>query len=558
MIHKNEIHKDDILNYFLYPIEYDDNKILISNDIKNDLEIQTNNCPYKIIFKTSNQLGDIMTKKWGEYYSNNKKYIKHMRDFITSYKKITLSNEELFFNNYIEFKNERNFLKKYDFISWKHLDFINNSSNLLQLMTYYNITSPLINLCLPLILFIMPFFMLSFFTNMNISFYSYKILLQKQLKNHSLGKLFNIFSPNISNQEKVSASLGVAFYFFSIYQSILAGIGFYKNINNINQFLYDYKSFIIKSIDNIHLLERNSKYIKKFNKHLVENKNKLKNYLCYFDKINNSKFSLSSIINNGENMKLFNELFHNEEMHKTIMFSFGLTGFIDNLNKLKERINNKKMNKVKLSNKNKLINQYYIYVNKPVKNSIDLDNNYILTGPNASGKTTLLKTTILNLFFSQQFGYGCYEKCYLNPYDFIYSYINIPDTSERESLFELEAKRCLFIINEIERLKTQRNFIIFDELYSGTNNYEAIISANSYLKYLINKKINFILTTHFKELTKIENIENYKMDCNIDNSNNIIYKYKFIKGVNNINGGLKVLENMDYPREIIMSIKNKI
>ena len=64
----------------------------------------------------------------------------------------------------------------------------------------------------------------------------------------------------------------------------------------------------------------------------------------------------------------------------------------------------------------KIVNGYYVatVINEPdalqpVKNTVSLDKRLVITGPNASGKTTILKMTMLNILFSQQLGYGFYE-----------------------------------------------------------------------------------------------------------------------------------------------------
>ena len=117
-----------------------------------------------------------------------------------------------------------------------------------------------------------------------------------------------------------------------------------------------------------------------------------------------------------------------------------------------------------------------------------MKNNIIITGPNASGKTTLLKCCVLNVLFTQQVGKGFYDKAILKPFDYIHCYLNIPDTSSRDSLFQAEARRCKQILNLIEQYPKKRHFCIFDELYSGTNPYDAIGSAYSYLKYISRNK----------------------------------------------------------------------
>ena len=190
----------------------------------------------------------------------------------------------------------------------------------------------------------------------------------------------------------------------------------------------------------------------------------------------------------------------------------------------------------------------------PVKNSYALDKHMLITGPNAAGKTTLLKTTIFNIILSQQTGFGFYKTAQLQLYDYIHCYINIPDTSARDSLFQAEARRCKDILMSIretsieatkgEKLsspyinatfKNNTHLCVFDELYSGTNPYEAIGSAYAFLSYL-NKfdNVNFVLTTHYLDLCKRleesqQGIHNYHMEVQDDGDDfNYTYNCCFI------------------------------
>ena len=185
----------------------------------------------------------------------------------------------------------------------------------------------------------------------------------------------------------------------------------------------------------------------------------------------------------------------------------------------------------------------------------------IITGPNAAGKTTYLKTTVINIIFTQQFGCGFYSACKMKPYTHIHSYLNIPDTSGRDSLFQAESRRCKEILNVItDSNEKSRHFGIFDELYSGTNPIEATKSAYSFLLYLSKiENVDFILTTHYVDicsrLTKASTrIENWKMDAKMDENGDIEYNYTISKGISTIQGAVKVLRDMEYPEEIINTI----
>ena len=199
---------------------------------------------------------------------------------------------------------------------------------------------------------------------------------------------------------------------------------------------------------------------------------------------------------------------------------------------------------------------YYANIAKEdaVKNDISLDKNLIITGPNASGKTTIIKSVQINVILLQQLGIGFFETASIHPYHSLFCYLNIPDTSARDSLFQAEARRCLDIVNYIKEHPNNRIFCIFDELYSGTNPEEAIASAYAFIHYLCENKINFLLTTHFTQLCKsletIKNVKNCKMEIET-NDDGFKYLYRVNNGISNIKGALKVLKDLNYPNDIL-------
>ena len=148
------------------------------------------------------------------------------------------------------------------------------------------------------------------------------------------------------------------------------------------------------------------------------------------------------------------------------------------------------------------------------------------------------------------------EKQKLTPFHFIHCYLNIPDTSSRDSLFQAEARRCGKILQLINNNPQQKHFCIFDELYSGTNPFEAIASAYGYLNYLNkNPNISFMLTTHFIRLCNLfdkqKYIRNYNMETTINDDNIPSYTYKLTTGISKIKGGICVLKNLGYPQDIL-------
>ena len=203
---------------------------------------------------------------------------------------------------------------------------------------------------------------------------------------------------------------------------------------------------------------------------------------------------------------------------------------------------------------------YYPPYETPIKNDVVINKKIIITGPNAAGKTTIIKSTLMNIILSQQIGYGFYDSANIKPYDYLHSYLNIPDTSGRDSLFQAESRRCKEILDSLEKENDKRHFCIFDELYSGTNPYEAVASAYGYIDYLSSmKNVDLMLTTHYislcNNLKTNKKIKNYKMKVDVEEDYNVKYLYKLERGISKIKGGIKVLYDLEYPKTIIENTK---
>ena len=278
-------------------------------------------------------------------------------------------------------------------------------------------------------------------------------------------------------------------------------------------------------------------------------------------------FTLFDIGDVGNLLRIYYEFHSNKKFEQTFQYSFGFEGFLDNLRGIKKHMEDGTIHNVQVDNTRPCSfkeQSYPLHINneKCVKNNCDLKKSMIITGPNASGKTTLLKTTTLNIIFSQQIGCGFYKSGSIHPYTHIHSYLNIPDTSQRDSLFQAESSRCKDILDIIQSAsKTSRHFGIFDELYSGTNPDEATKSGYAFLKYLSKyMNVDFILTTHYNKiclkLNKNENIQNYKMNVIEKEDGKLDYTYKMRRGISKVQGAIKILEDMKYPKEIIDEVKN--
>jgi hypothetical protein len=295
-------------------------------------------------------------------------------------------------------------------------------------------------------------------------------------------------------------------------------------------------------------------------------------YLTKFNTINKSDGEIKIILLEFAKNKQYSECVAIAVAFNTHMEAFGIlhtlskSNIINPIEFIEEKIDNTSIDGKDENTHITFINQYYPLLSKEeniIKNNITIKNsNIILTGSNASGKTTILKSFIINIILSQQFGYGYYESGTLLPYHYLYSYLNIPDTSNRDSLFQAESRRCKSIIDNIQLYPNKRHLCIIDELFSGTNPSESVITASAYVKYLSQcKLVTFLLTTHYLKVCKcskyktINKIDNYCMgSTEIDNV--CTYTYVIQKGVtSDKNGAYRILHDMDYPKEILEELQ---
>jgi len=330
-------------------------------------------------------------------------------------------------------------------------------------------------------------------------------------------------------------------------------VRFVQNIKKIHEYLFlmrDYLQLVIDKMDIFgKIIIKYKSYIGFYND-MTSHCSVLKNILIKLETICPLKITFLKIKQLGTIMNLFYQFYNNKEYESSFTYSFECLGFLNNL----EMLSSRSLTKCKFAKKTSMKNMIYpaLIDEKNVKNDISINKNIIITGPNASGKTTVLKTTLINIILSQQYGYGCYESADIKLYKYLHCYLNIPDTSGRDSLFQAEARRCKEIIDCIKSSKGD-HFCIFDELYSGTNPEEAVSSANAFMNYL-NKRADCLLTTHYIKLCSlIKNMDNFKMET-VEEDKKITYTYKFIPGISEVKGGVKILNDMNFPEEILNNI----
>lgn len=603
-------------NVFKHPIEYSDNVKELNATTVADLELLQCNNNAKIdvdscvepeiplhhrFYTTANNIcKQMVVKATAPLYTTDIEYLKQTQTLT----KTMQTNIHLFntLNNkfnmddfkmnrlvslYDEIKGETGFCEKYQYIDWNFAKHLNNNSQFLQLAGLANIASPLISLCLPIVVLIVPFIIIKF-TAVELNMTQYVNILKSLIKNNAIFKIFTEFN-QVSANQKIYLLVSCAFYLFSIYQNILICIRFYSNMQKIYNYLKAFREYVSYTIRRIQLFLPLTHKLSKYTPFVADIQSQLLNFciingsLEQLDLDSKSVFTQTKQI--GDVMQLFYQIYDSPVYENAIEFSFGFNGYICTLCDVVEHLQRKaistatfktkgqKGKKGKKSKKTKGVKPVFKQMYYPnfvfntqerICNDCDLNTNMIITGPNASGKTTILKSALLNILLSQQIGFGCFESLELTPFDHIHCYLNIPDTSGRDSLFQAEARRCKEIIDCIDDNdnRGETHFCIFDELYSGTNPEEAVDSAHAFMEYIAKfNTVTFLLTTHYfklcKQFVKHKTITNYHMKTSKTDTNTIQYNYELCKGISKIRGGLQILQEMKYPTEILIRCKRQ-
>lgn len=533
---------------------------------------------YNFLFDKKTEYGERLFENLSKFYTTNVPFLKDTQQVIEKIEIKDISSSSIpcmsSYSNmctvWKSLKNDKDFYDRYGFVDWEILKYLNTQTAFLEYMSIMNILSPLTTLLVPIIILVIPFLILKI-KGIPISFNSYIETIIEIGKNHFIGKMVLSLKKEISIYKIGYLFMTMFFFFLQLYQNINSGIKYYESIKRVNEELIQMKTFIDESIYSMEsFVEKNKElttYVD-FCKTTTEKcavLHKIKNELVNIYPFN---VSLSKVQLLGYMLKTYFVLHDSIEYEDAILYSIDMKGYFECLTEIKKNVLSGAVTfgeiKEDRATKLRIRGQFYPAHKhgKYVANDCILDKNIIITGVNASGKTTFLKSTLINIILTQQYGVGFYKKCVICPYTHIHSYLNIPDTMERDSLFQAEARRCKDILDSIKMTSkdNSRHFCIFDELYSGTNPVEATKTSFAFLSYLCGfKNVNFVLTTHYNSICQMQkkepNIKNYKTIVTRNKlTDELVYTYRVAKGICKMHGAKDVLKKMGYCDEILKKL----
>lgn len=193
---------------------------------------------------------------------------------------------------------------------------------------------------------------------------------------------------------------------------------------------------------------------------------------------------------------------------------------------------------------------YHPLVKEPVLNNGNFSKGVLITGSNASGKSTFIKTIAINAIMAQTI-YTCFAKEYKTSYFNIYTSMALKDDiHSSESYYIVEIKSLKRILDQVQNNIPCLCFV--DEILRGTNTVERIASSCEVLKNIGNENTLCFAAKHDVELTYMldDIFENYHFEETITD-NDIKFDYKIHRGRAQTRNAIKLLEFMGYNKNLV-------
>lgn len=415
-----------------------------------------------------------------------------------------------------------------------------------QILDFYHMYKiyiiPLTSLLYPISTFIAPYYYLNKYMNMNISFKSYIEIFWNVIK-YSLKSSGNI---KADLAKFVTIFFYIAIYLYNMYQTF-----------EVSMFLYNTKQ-------KLHSKMKGLLYFVKHSQHIM--KNLAPNVVSAFFNIQEDYHDIKLHNSMTDIYKLWKDDDLKSKLASLLKTIYAVD-VIDTINKLYmtdewSRVSYVDDKSAIWDAKNPILDANQIC------NPVNLEKNIIITGPNAGGKTTYVKTILSNIILGQTFGLTYSLKSELVLYDTISSFMRITDVLGSKSYFEAEADYCLNMIKKATDISNQskKGLFLMDEPMHSTPPTEGMSTAYAVVEYLsLLSGISLIITTHFHKLTVLEELYpdkfiNLSVDA-IPQDKGFMFPYKINRGHSYLCIAIELLDSKEFPAEVInnaIKMKNKI
>ncbi|MBP7175739.1 MAG: DNA mismatch repair protein MutS [Thermoclostridium sp.] len=203
-----------------------------------------------------------------------------------------------------------------------------------------------------------------------------------------------------------------------------------------------------------------------------------------------------------------------------------------------------------------VVDAWHPLIENPVPNSMNMENAVLLTGSNASGKSTWLKVCAINVLFAQTI-HTCTAKAYHSSFFRLYSSMALrDDIGSGESYYIVEIRSLKRILDAVEG--EPKVFCVIDEVLRGTNTVERIAASSEVLSLLSRKGCLCMAATHDLELVQLLNdiYTPYHFQETITDAG-ISFDYILYQGPTETRNAIKLLALMGYEPTMVERAEEK-
>lgn len=231
-------------------------------------------------------------------------------------------------------------------------------------------------------------------------------------------------------------------------------------------------------------------------------------------------------------------------------------------NYVKPSVNDSTVIKI-LEGRHPVIEQALQHGEEYVSNDIYLDNEQqqvmMITGPNMSGKSAVLRQTALIVLMAQMGGFVPAKAADIGIIDKIFTRVGASDNiSSGESTFMVEMNETASILNNL----SDRSLVLLDEIGRGTSTYDGVSIAWSIAEYIhenAKAKAKTLFATHYHELNEMTSsfprIKNYNVSVK-EVGNKVIFLRKLSPGGSNHSFGIHVARMAGMPVKVVERAKD--
>ncbi|WP_430610020.1 MutS-related protein [Enterococcus sp. DIV0876] len=194
---------------------------------------------------------------------------------------------------------------------------------------------------------------------------------------------------------------------------------------------------------------------------------------------------------------------------------------------------------------------YHPLLKEAVMNDVDWGHNTLVTGANASGKSTYVKSIAINCWLSQTIYTAVAETFTLAPGHVITSMAVEDDLFEGDSYFVAEIKSIKRLLDQVAT--KERCYCFVDEILKGTNTVERIAASSSIIHWLSQYPSLAFVATHDIELTEIlkHDCRNIHFSEQVTADDGISFDYKVKSGAAKSRNAIALLGVLGYPQAIV-------